>query len=73
MQYINNDGTLNTLKVAKTLRELAKSVNDSIYYCFDDLTNEKRFLAIEAHKNILTLAKELERQEDDFFNETKKS
>jgi hypothetical protein len=70
MQYLNSDGTLNALKVASTLKALAKNVNDSIYYCFDDLTNEKRLLAIEAHNNILTLANELERQEDEFFNET---
>jgi hypothetical protein len=69
MQYLNSDGTLNALKVASTLKALAKNVNDSIYYCFDDLTNDKRLLAIEAHNNILTLANELERQEDEFFNE----
>jgi hypothetical protein len=69
MQYLNSDGTINALRVATTLKALAKSVNDSIYHCFDDLTNEKRLLAIEAHTNILTLANELERQEDEFFNE----
>ena len=69
MQYLNSDGTLNALKVSSALRALAKNVNDSIYYCFDDLTNDKRLLAIEAHNNILTLANELERQEDEFFNE----
>lgn len=69
MQYLNSDGTLNALRVANTLKGLAKSVNDSIYYCFDDLTNDKRLLAIEAHNNILTLASELERQEDELFNE----
>jgi hypothetical protein len=69
MNYLNSDGTLNALKVASTLKALAKNIDDSIYYCFDDLTNDKRLLAIEAHNNILTLASELERQEDEFFNE----
>ena len=69
MQYLNSDGTLNALKISSTLKALAKNVDDSIYYCFDDLTNDKRLLAIEAHNNILTLAIELERQEDEFFNE----
>jgi hypothetical protein len=69
MQYLNSDGTLNALKISSTLKALAKNVNDSIYYCFDELENEKRLLAIEAHTNILTLAIELERQEDEFFNE----
>jgi hypothetical protein len=69
MHYLNSDGTLNALKVASTLKALAKNIDDSIYYCFDDLTNDKRLLAIEAHTNILTLAIELERQEDEFFNE----
>jgi hypothetical protein len=68
MQYLNSDGTLNALRVAATLKALAKNVNDSIYYCFDDLTNDKRLLAIEAHNNILTLASELEKAEDEFFS-----
>lgn len=68
MIYLNSDGTLCPLKVSLTLKSLAKSVNDSIYYCFEDLTNEKRILAIEAYNQILTLANTLEKESDEFFN-----
>lgn len=68
MHYLNSDGTICPLKVSATLKSLAKSVNDSIYYCFDDLSNDKRLLAIEAYNQILTLATTLEKESDEFFN-----
>lgn len=68
MHYLNSDGTSCPLKVSQTLKSLAKSVNDSIYYCFDELTDDKRLLAIEAHNKILSLATTLEKESDEFFN-----
>lgn len=68
MTFLNSDGTLCPLKVSQTLKQLAKNVNDSIYYCFDDLTDDKRLLAIEAHNKILSLAAALEKESDEFFN-----
>ena len=68
MHYLNSDGTLCPLKVSQTLKSLAKNVNDSIYYCFDDLSNDKRLLAIEAYNQILTLAITLEKESDEFFS-----
>lgn len=68
MHYLNSDGTLCPLKVSQTLKSLAKNVNDSIYYCFDDLSNDKRMLAIEAYNQILTLATTLEKESDEFFS-----
>lgn len=68
MHYLNSDGTLCPLKVSQTLKSLAKNVNDSIYYCFDDLSNEKRLMAIEAYNQILTLATTLEKESDEFFS-----
>ena len=68
MQYLNSDGSACPLKLSLTLKSLAKSVNDSIYYCFEDLSNDKRLLAIEAHDKILSLATTLEKESDEFFN-----
>lgn len=68
MTYLNSDGTLCPLKVSLTLKSLAKSVNDSIYYCFEDLTGDKRLLAIEVYEQILNLANTLEKESDEFFN-----
>ena len=68
MHYLNSDGTLCPLKVSQTLKSLAKNVNDSIYYCFDDLSNDKRLMAIEAYNQILTLATTLEKESDEFFS-----
>ena len=69
MQYLNSDGTMNALRVANTLKALAKKIDDSIYYCFDELDNEKRLIALEAYNNLLNLANAIEREEDEFFNE----
>lgn len=68
MTYLNSDGSLCPLKVSLTLKSVAKAIDDSIYYCFDDLTNDKRLLAIEAYNKILTLATTLEKESDEFFN-----
>ena len=68
MHYLNSDGTLCPLKVSQTIKSLAKNVNDSIYYCFDDLSNDKRLLALESYNKLLNLAIELERQSDEFFS-----
>ena len=67
MHYLNSDGTLCPLKVSQTIKSLAKNVNDSIYYCFDDLSNDKRLLALESYNKLLNLAIELERQSDELF------
>lgn len=67
MIYLNSDGTACPLKVSRTLKTLAKSVNDSIYYCFNDLTDDKRLLAIEAYNQIINLANQLEKESDDLF------
>jgi hypothetical protein len=67
MNYLNKDGTLNVLRVSNALKILAKQVDDSLYYCFEDLTEDKRLIAIDTYKNILTLANELEREEDELF------
>jgi hypothetical protein len=60
---------MNALRVANTLKALAKKIDDSIYYCFDELDNEKRLIALEAYNNLLNLANAIEREEDEFFNE----
>jgi len=70
MNYLNSDGTINSDKIILSLRSLAKNVNDSIYYCFDDLSNDKRLLAIETYTKILTMSDDIQRQENEFFNET---
>ena len=68
MHYLNSDGSVCPLRLSKELKTLAKNVNDSIYYCFEDLSNDKKILALEAYTKLLTLAKELERQSDELFN-----
>ena len=68
MNYINSDGSLNSLKVASQIKTTAKGVNDSIYYCFEELENEKRLIALEAYNNLLNLAIAIERGEDEFYN-----
>jgi hypothetical protein len=69
MGFINSDGSLNALKVANQIKTTAKGINDSIYYCFEELENEKRLIALEAYNNLLTLANAIEKEEDEFFNE----
>jgi hypothetical protein len=69
MNYLNSDGSLNALKVANQIKTTAKGLNDSIYYCFEELENEKRLIALEAYNNLLTLANAIEKEEDEFFNE----
>jgi hypothetical protein len=69
MSFINSDGSLNALRVANQIKTTAKGINDSIYYCFEELENEKRLIALEAYNNLLTLANAIERSEDEFFNE----
>jgi hypothetical protein len=68
MGFINSDGSLNSLKVASQIKTIAKGVNDSIYYCFEELENEKRLIALEAYNNLITLAAAIERGEDEFYN-----
>jgi hypothetical protein len=69
MSFINCDGSLNAIKVANQIKTTAKGIEDSIYYCFEELENEKRLIALEAYNNLLTLANAIEKEEDEFFNE----
>ena len=68
MHYLNSDGSVCPLKLSREIKTLARNVNDSIYYCFEDLSNDKKILALEAYTKLLTLANELERQSDELFN-----
>ena len=67
MHYLNSDGSVCPLKLSREIKTLARNVNDSIYYCFEDLSNDKKILALEAYTKLLTLANELERQSDELF------
>ena len=65
---IKSDGTLNISKVARELRKVAKSVDDTLFYCFDSIDGERRLMTKEAINSLRLLADEIEKAEDDFFN-----
>jgi hypothetical protein len=65
---LNADGTLNISKVARELKKVAKSVDDTLFYCFDSIDGERRLMTKEAINSLRLLADEIEKAEDDFFN-----
>jgi hypothetical protein len=67
MSFINSDGSLNALRVSDQIKTTAKGIDDSIYYCFNELENEKRLIALEAYNNLLILANAIEKEEDELF------
>lgn len=68
MSNLNADGTLNISKVARELKKVAKSVDDTLFYCFDSIDGERRLMTKEAINSLRLLADEIEKAEDDFFN-----
>jgi hypothetical protein len=72
MSNINADGTLNTSKVIREIRKVIKSVDDTLFYCFDSIDGERRLMTREAINSLRILADEIERSEDDFYNLTNK-
>lgn len=68
MSYIDGSGSLNVAKIARQIRQVAKSVDDTLYASFEHIDGERRLMTNEAIKSLRTLADEIERQEDEFFN-----
>lgn len=68
MSYIDGSGSLNVAKIARQIRQVAKSVDDTLYASFDNIDGERRLMTIEAIKSLRSLADEIESQEDEFFN-----
>ena len=68
MSYIDGSGSLNVAKIARQIRQVAKSVDDTLYASFENIDGERRLMTIEAIKSLRSLADEIERQEDEFFN-----
>lgn len=68
MSYIDGSGSLNVAKIARQIRQVAKSVDDTLYASFENIDGERRLMTIEAIKSLRSLADEIESQEDEFFN-----
>jgi len=67
MSNLNADGTLNISKVARELRKAAKSVDDTLFYCFDSIDGERRLIVVEEINSLRLLADQIEKEEDEFF------
>jgi len=67
MSNLNADGTLNISKVARELRKVAKSVDDTLFYCFDSIDGERRLIVVEEINSLRLLADQIEKEEDEFF------
>jgi hypothetical protein len=67
MSNLNADGTLNISKVARELRKIAKSVDDTLFYCFDSIDGERRLIVVEEINSLRLLADQIEKEEDEFF------
>jgi hypothetical protein len=73
MKILNLDGTVNVSLLAREIRKAAKSVDDTLFFCFDEIKGSRRNQTLEAIKILHNLADELLRQEDEFFSLTKDS
>jgi hypothetical protein len=65
---INVDGSLDPSKVVKEIRKVIKSVEDTFYFCFNDIQPKNRIKVNEAIVGLKKLANEIEQAEDEFFN-----
>jgi cell division protein ZapA (FtsZ GTPase activity inhibitor) len=67
MRYIDGQGNVNLAQITRHIRQVAKSVDDTLYHCFDDIKPENRFKVLEAIKILKNMAAEIEAEEDDLF------
>jgi hypothetical protein len=65
---INVDGSLDPSKVVKEIKKVIKSVDDTLYFCFDEIQPENRVKVTEAIVGLKKLANEIEQAQDEFFN-----
>ena len=67
MKLILPDGNVNASEVIRLIRQNAKDISDSIYYCFNDLSNYQKITALKVHKKLTDLADKIEKEQDDYF------
>jgi hypothetical protein len=68
MSYIDGNGSLNTNQVIRLIRQVAKSVDDTLYHCFENIPPEHRLRVMEEITILKNLAQKIEQAEDEFFS-----
>ena len=68
MSYIDESGNLKTADITKLIRQVAKSVDDTLYHSFENIKPEERVKVSDAIESIRNLANIIESQEDEFFS-----
>lgn len=68
MSYIDGNGSLNTTQIVRLIRQVAKSVDDTLYHCFENIPPEHRLKVRKEIAALKKLAHEIEQAEDEFFS-----